>query len=41
MNEELYTGSNDCNIVLWAPAPESVSAERTESEEESQDNWSD
>ena len=26
--QELYSGGDDCNIVVWAPAPERVTAER-------------
>lgn len=40
--EELYTGSDDCNIVVWAPAPEPVAAEREEWQPDSDgDAWSD
>eukprot|EP00887_Chlorella_sp_A99_P000785 scaffold5.g785.t1 len=45
MAEELYTGGNDSHIVVWAPAPEGVTAERADggggSGESSADEWSD
>ena len=42
-SQELYSGSNDCNIVVWAPAPEATTAEREDWQrpESDADNWSD
>lgn len=42
--EELYTGADDCNIVVWAPPPEPVTAEREAWQaglESDGDAWSD
>lgn len=41
-SQELYSGSNDCNIVVWAPARERVGAEREPWQQDSDgDVWSD
>ncbi len=40
--EELYTGSNDCHIVVWAPPGEAAREEHVDVREDSDaDNWSD
>lgn len=43
--EELYTGSSDCHIVVWAPPGEAAREEAGESgaggEVSDEDNWSD
>lgn len=41
--QELYSGSDDCNIVVWAPAPERTRAERDDWQPPDSDGdaWSD
>jgi DNA excision repair protein ERCC-8 len=40
--QELYSGGGDCNIVVWAPATERVTAEREARQRDSDgDDWSD
>jgi uncharacterized iron-regulated membrane protein len=39
--QELYSGSSDCNIVVWAPARERVNSERDGWQRDSDgDDWS-
>ena len=40
LSQELYSGGNDCNLVVWAPAPEPEGGEGSEGVAADADAWS-